>query len=62
MLREQLLDLREADGSPVLDPGLGEVVGDVVQSPVAHALMIVTGMRRVHGPDGSFFGAQGLIP
>ena len=36
MLGKQRLELGKADGGPVLDPGLGEVVLDGMQAPFAH--------------------------
>src|SRR5688500_8989326 len=61
VLGEQCLDLAQPDGCPVLDPALGEVVLDVMQSTVAHGRMIGVDRGWVHGPDGSFWASVGLI-
>ena len=41
VLGEQGLELGKADGGPVLDPGLGEVVLDGVQAAFAHLAKMI---------------------
>ena len=36
VLAQQILDLRDARACPVLDPGLGQIVFDVVESALVH--------------------------
>src|SRR5262245_767970 len=58
VLAQQILDLRDARARPVLDPRLGQVVLDVVESALVHVLMIGQEPGRDNGPDGSFRGEQ----
>jgi hypothetical protein len=37
MLAEQIFDLRDAGARPILDPGLAEVVLDVMKAAVVHS-------------------------
>ncbi len=49
MLGEELLDLEDSGSSPVLEPGVGEIVFDRVKAAFAHGAII--GMRA-DGLDG----------
>ena len=53
MLGEEVLDLLDAGSSPVLEPGLGEVVLDPVKAAFTHAGMIDLTRSGRHGPFGS---------
>jgi hypothetical protein len=53
VLGEEVLDLGDARPGPVLEPGLGEVVLDVMEAAFAHAGMIDMGLGTRHGPFGS---------
>ena len=48
MLGEVLLDLGHARSGPVLEPGLGEVVLDPVETAFTHADMIDTATGRLY--------------
>src|SRR2546423_15459874 len=58
VLRQEMLDLGDAGACPVLDPGLGQIVRDVVETALAHDLMIDTGRGGRHGPFGSTWGSR----
>ena len=54
MLGEIRLELPKTGARPVLDPGLGDVVLDPVQTPFAHLIrMIDTNPDNGYGPFGS---------
>ena len=53
VLAEQILDLRDAGARPVLDPGLGQVVLDVMEAALVHPVMIGQEMGVGNGPGGS---------
>ena len=67
VLAEQYSRARSAHGGPVLDPGLGEIVLDVVQSAVAHAQMIgiagpgTCGRTAHSGPTRDSFVVTSLL-
>src|SRR5215208_2172059 len=44
VLAEEVFDLRDAGACPVLDPGLGEVILDVMEAALVHSVMI--GQKR----------------
>src|SRR5262249_12325573 len=54
VLAEQSLDLCNADDHPVLDPGLGEIVLDVMKAAVTHWCHDRPSHASVNGPGGSF--------
>src|SRR6476620_1325911 len=54
VLRTQRLDLEDSCAGPVLEPGLAEVVLDMMQAAFAHRLNLGTPTGRHHGPNGSF--------
>jgi diacylglycerol kinase family enzyme len=56
VLREQDLELADADARPVLDPALREVVLDEVEAAIVHAANDRECVGWVHGPDGPSFG------
>ena len=57
MLGEERLDFEDTGAGPILEPGLAEVVLDLVKAAFTHVLNIgrVGGQR--HGPNGSFEGS-----
>jgi diacylglycerol kinase family enzyme len=56
MLREQRLQLPNADAGPVLDPALRQVVLDVVEAAIVHAANDRDSVPWVHGPNGPSWG------
>ena len=51
VLAEQILDLDDAGARPVLDPGLGQVILDVVKAALGHWVMIDPEMEDGNGPS-----------
>jgi hypothetical protein len=57
MLGEERFDLQDAGAGPILEPGLAEVVLDLVKAAFTHELNIGTVGGQRHGPHGSFGGS-----
>jgi diacylglycerol kinase family enzyme len=62
VLREQRLELLEADRRPVLDPRLREVVRDEMEAAIHTARDDRRFAPWVHGPNGPFSARASLIP
>ena len=54
MLGEERLDFEDSGAGPILEPGLAEVVLDLVKAAFTHVLNIGRAGGRRHGPNGSF--------
>src|SRR5919201_684018 len=53
MLREVRLDLGDPGPGPILQPGVVEVVLDLMETAFAHGSKYRSAIRRRHGPIGS---------
>ena len=57
VLGEERFDFEDARARPIFEPGLAEVVLDLVKAAFTHFLNIGTVAGRRHGPNGSFEGS-----